>query len=95
MITKDANGTPIRAGDLLTLVYENYGKALKAGDTVVVYFVDDDGTFTAEGWENVNALPRYLTGDNSRNLYWFNGTDFEVTYDSFDEDVFTGEVSFF
>lgn len=97
MITVDINGSPIRAGDLLTLVNsDDYGSEIKPGDTVVVKFVDDDGTFTAEGWVNVTGVPEHLNEANCHgNLYWFLGTDFEVTYDSFEEDVFTGEVSFF
>ena len=58
------------------------GKDLRKGEFVTANFVDDDGTFTANGWDNPNG-----------ERFWFHGIEFEVVVH---EREFTpDEVDFF
>lgn len=89
MLTVDRNGTPIREGD--TLMYcgtagitsEVYkaNEDLVPGGIVVVKFVDDDETFTANGWYAGDGYPR-----------WFPGSEFEIVHE---KEFIPDEVDFF
>lgn len=88
MITVDINGTPIREGDILMHCWTKIpgkffksGKDLRMGELVTAKFVDDDGTFVADGWTNREG-----------GRFWFHGDEFEVVH----EKEFTpDEVDFF